>query len=163
MLSSLPQVPQRPAPNWGGDAVQTFVPYTNNLDNAKALDYRRLGKQRVETLQILRALDPESPLRGWRSHPAVRMWAGYEGGLARYGLTMVWEWVRRGYVDTRCGPQLAAFAAAFPDPKLPPWWGDDRIHLSHRSNLIRKDAATYAPLFPDVPDNLPYYWPTEAT
>ena len=38
------------------------------------------------------------------------------------------------------------------------WLTDDLI-LSHRSNLIRKAPEHYAPLWPDVPDNLPYVWP----
>ena len=48
------------------------------------LDPLRLGKQRVEALQILRALTV--PGYGWRHHPAVKMWAGYEEALVRYGL-----------------------------------------------------------------------------
>ena len=45
------------------------------------LDHRRLGKQRVEVLQILRALTRER--YGWKSHPVVRMWAGYDEALHR--------------------------------------------------------------------------------
>ena len=35
----------------------------------------------------------------------------------------------------------------------------EEIHLSHQSNLVRKDREFYAPLFPGVPDDLPYIWP----
>jgi hypothetical protein len=142
--------------------MQTFVPYPDIALTARALDRQRLGKQRVETIQILNALAPDYPRHGWRAHPAVRMWRGHEGALARYGLAMVEEWVRRGYRDERCGPQLRAFAEQHPDHTLPDWWGDDRVHRSHRSNLIRKDPSAYAHLFTHTPDNLPYYWPVEA-
>src|SRR5947209_15556009 len=42
---------------------------------------------------------------------------------------------------------------------LPTWLGDGRIHLSHRSALVRKDPDFYRPVFGDVPDDLPYHWP----
>jgi hypothetical protein len=40
-----------------------------------------------------------------------------------------------------------------------PSWLDDSLCLTHQSNLIRKDPAFYGPLFPGVPNNLPYVWP----
>jgi hypothetical protein len=52
--------------------MQTFVPYGDDFHrNADALDIRRLGKQRVEGLQILRCLSGLST--GWRNHPIVKM------------------------------------------------------------------------------------------
>jgi hypothetical protein len=51
---------------------------------------------------------------------------------------------------------------AAPDPadtEYPPWLGDEALHRSHQSNLIRKDPAFYAPLFPGIPADLPYIWP----
>ena len=36
----------------------------------------------------------------------------------------------------------------------------DAMHRAHQSSLLRKDPAHYGPLFPGVPDDLPYYWPT---
>jgi Pyrimidine dimer DNA glycosylase len=36
--------------------MQTFLPYPDFVACARVLDSRRLGKQRVEALQILRAL-----------------------------------------------------------------------------------------------------------
>ena len=45
---------------------------------------------------------------------------------------------------------------------LPPWLGDEDIHLSHRSALVRKDPDHYRPFFPDVPDDLPYVWPVRS-
>jgi len=49
--------------------VQAFLPFADFADTAAVLDSPRLGKQRVETLQILRAL--ELPEYGWQNHPAV--------------------------------------------------------------------------------------------
>ncbi|MBB6567572.1 hypothetical protein HPO96_06170 [Kribbella sandramycini] len=40
----------------------------------------------------------------------------------------------------------------------PPWLGDDAVHRSHRSALLRKDPGYYAQYF-DEPADLPYVWP----
>ena len=52
--------------------MQTFLPYADMRRSAQVLDPRRLGKQRVECLQVLRGPTVEG--YGWRHHPAVRMW-----------------------------------------------------------------------------------------
>jgi len=131
--------------------VQTFLPLSNFREIAKVLDYRRLGKQRVEAWQILKALRGES--KGWTNHPAVKMWAGYEPALNSYGREMCLEWIERGYKDT----MLERFVLVEP-VLLPPWIGDDRLHVSHQSNLIRKYPEHYTEHFPDVADDLPYFW-----
>ena len=50
--------------------MQTFLPFKSFQKTAKCLDYRRLGKQRVETMQILKALSQEN--YGWKNHPATK-------------------------------------------------------------------------------------------
>lgn len=129
---------------------------------AAVLDRRRLGKQRVEVLQILRTLAGESA--GWKNHPAVRMWRGWEHALIDYGLAVCAEWRHRGYEDS-CGRRIAQLGSQFHHqgrPPRPPWLGDELFHLSHRSNLLRKEPAWYRPAWPDDPDDLPYAWPLEA-
>jgi len=135
--------------------MQTFLTDYDFSAIASTLDYRRLGKQRIECKQILRALTNES--QGWRNHPATKMWRGYENELIGYALTMCQEWTRRGYTDN----QFDWFIARYdPDIEItiPEWITDDLI-LSHRSNLIRKAPEIYSPLWPDVPNDLPYVWP----
>ncbi len=61
--------------------MQTFLPYQGFDDSARVLDVRRLAKQRVETIQVLRALT--MPGYGRRHHPVAAMWAGYEEALVR--------------------------------------------------------------------------------
>lgn len=135
-------------------AMQTFLPYDDFKETAKVLDYRRLGKQRVEAKQILMTLTGESS--GWKNHPAVRMWSGHEGCLRLYGLSMCDEWIQRGYKDS-LHPWFSALNP--PASKDPAWMGDERLHLSHRSNLLRKDAAYYGRYWIVVPNDLPYWWP----
>jgi hypothetical protein len=145
--------------------VQTFLPYPSFAESAAALDTARLGKQRVETLQLLRA--NTVPAYGWRNHPAAKMWRGHLPALTAYGLAMTDAWIAAGRPDT-VRPQLLRFAPdvdGMPESELemPPWLGDEAFHLSHRSNLVRKDAAFYRPRFGDVPDDLPYIWPPDPT
>ncbi|HXV92502.1 MAG TPA: MSMEG_6728 family protein [Pseudonocardia sp.] len=148
--------------------MQTFLPYPDFGASAGVLDDRRLGKQRVEALQVLRAVTRQT--YGWKRHPAVRMWAAHPEGVAAYGLAVCAEWVRRGHADTcaaTIGLDLAEAGLPAPRPQaelaraggLPPWLGDERLHRSHRAALVRKDPAYYGPLFPDADPALGYFWP----
>lgn len=149
--------------------MQTFLPCADFTASARTLDRRRLGKQRVEALQVLRAL--VVPGYGWRHHPAAKMWTGYEEALTRYGFEVCAVWRALGAADT-CAVKLAdeytrslggttirtqaELAAA---GELPPWLGDDAVHRSHQSALVRKDPDHYGAQFPDVEADLPYVWP----
>jgi hypothetical protein len=148
--------------------VQTFLPYADFELSARSLDRRRLGKQRVECLQVFRGLTV--PTYAWRHHPAVLMWRGHEEALGCYALTCCAVWTELGFGDTvaatlatelesvgiarvRSQAELADAGA------LPGWLGDEAFHRSHRSSLLRKDPEHYRPQFPDVPDDLEYVWP----
>ncbi len=134
--------------------MQTFLPYPDFAESAKVLDRLRLGKQRVEAWQILRGLRGES--NGWRNHPAVKMWAGYENALACYGVAVCKEWIRRGFRDTL----LERFQERIGSPiVMPPWLGDPPFHAAHRSNLLRKDPIWYGQFGWSEPHDLPYIWP----
>ncbi|MGN6687381.1 MAG: MSMEG_6728 family protein [Actinomycetales bacterium] len=144
--------------------MQTFLPYPQPRRSAAALDDKRLGKQRVETLQVLRALTWET--YGWKNHPAVRMWRGFVPALVSYGVAVCEEWVGRGRTDAvreqlleYSGGRLATWEELRDAGELPPWVGLDALHASHQSSLVRKDPEHYRPLFPDVPDDVPYFWP----
>ncbi|MER5966433.1 MSMEG_6728 family protein [Streptomyces sp. NPDC002057] len=149
--------------------MQTFLPYPSFDASAAVLDARRLGKQRGEAVQVLRGL--VVPGYGWRRHPAVRMWAGYEEALVRYGLEICGVWTAGGHADT-CAVTLVQDLNAWQpvgalrtqeqladDGDLPPWLGAPDFHRSHQSALVRKDPAFYRERFSDVPDDLPYVWP----
>lgn len=140
--------------------MQTFLPHWNYVDSARALDRRRLGKQRIEVLQILRALSGQS--RGWENHPAVKMWRGYEHELVAYGLAMCAEWIRRGYSDTTA-PKIAAFDERYHhqrNGKTPPWLGDAALHEGHRAHLMRKDSTFYR-FFENTNPDAPLVWPVQ--
>ena len=137
--------------------MQTFLPFPSFTDSARVLDRARLGKQRVECLQVLRAVT--IPTYGWRNHPAAKMWRGFVPALAEYSLAVADEWIGQGHADT-VRPQLLEFVG---EPRvMPPWLGDPDFHRSHQTNLVRKDPEFYRPIFPGVPDDLPYVWPGES-
>jgi len=143
--------------------MQTFLPYESFQLTAEVLDYRRLGKQRVETWQLIRAINGQT--KGWANHPAAVMWRGHTAALANYGLVMCQEWKRRGYNDTMTDRFLELLEDSTSEEiaKLPAWYGSAELHLSHQSNLIRKFPEHYGPVFSGVPDDLPYVWPIHET
>lgn len=133
--------------------MQTFLPYDDFIKSVGVLDYRRLGKQRVETYQVLNILLERTESKGWRNHPVVRMWTGYEEALKLYQNHTIAEWMNRGYKNNMAFEDVHQSEVI-----LPPWFGSDDFHRSHRSNLLRKDFAFYSQYF-DEPDNLEYVWP----
>lgn len=147
--------------------MQTFLPWPCFAASAATLDDRRLGKQRVEALQVLRALT--YPGYGWQHHPAVRMWRGHTQAIAAYGVAVCAEWVARERSDTcdatiradltAAGHELRSQDELATGDLLPAWLGDDRLHRSHRSALLTKMPEHYGPLFPDDVPGLPYFWP----
>jgi hypothetical protein len=148
--------------------MQTFLPYPDFERSARALDDKRLGKQRVECIQVVRALT--RPTYGWKHHPAVLMWKGHEEALGRYAYTMCEVWTERGRADTcaatiatdlrEAGVTLVRTEAELADAgALPPWLGDEGFHRAHQSSLLRKDPDHYGPIFGEPPSNLPYVWP----
>lgn len=147
--------------------MQTFLPDPRFTVSAAQLDYRRLGKQRVEAFQILETLAGLTDR--WKHHPAVVMWTNCEVTLAKYGLAMCNEWASRGYEDNMRVRFLDLMQdGLYQGVWIPrqndgvPWWlGSKGFHLSHQSNLVRKDPEHYRQYYPDVPDNFEYVWPEE--
>ena len=166
--------------------MQTFLPFSNFKLSAQVLDNKRLGKQRVECLQILKTLKkgphictecnypfsygccgghgkPKST--PWYNHPAVKMWEGYEQALMYYLHAMCYEWVvNRGFKDT-CWEKSIQVGFSPPnvgqEPQMPPWMGNEEFHKSHQSNLLRKNKDHYGKFFMGMVDNLPYVWPVK--
>lgn len=132
--------------------MQTFLPYANFQKSAEILDNKRLGKQRVEAWQIFNALSGKTA--GWVNHPATKMWQGHELTLCYYGITICVEWEYRGFKDTLL-ERFTEAANQLPDTGNPWWLGFEPLHISHQSNLMRKDPNHYR--F-EVAPNLPYIW-----
>jgi|TARA_R110001599_G_C12132725_1_gene649894 hypothetical protein len=134
--------------------MQTFLPYPDMHDSVACLDNKRLGKQRVEAMQILNVL--EGRRDGWKNHPAVKMWGGCTEALHLYKDLCIAEWIDRGFNNT-----MDYTSGYIWNPLFPEWWGGE-IHATHRSNLLRKDAQHYGQFGWCETDDLPYFWPTKS-
>lgn len=132
--------------------MQTFLPWRSFTASAGVLDYRRLGKQRVEARQLIDTL--EGKKSGWRNHPACIMWEGHVDCLKEYFNIMSAAWMERGYTHSMGFYKI-------PDSYDDPWWmGKEAFHLSHRSNLKRKNPTYYTDKFEDgLQIDIPYCWP----
>jgi len=132
-----------------------FLPFPNLLKSSECLDWRRCGKQRVEYKQILqinlrvKKRDKECTPEFWYSipwenHPAVLMRRGFEEFTALSGIRVCQEWSERGYEDNLYDffyDYLRPFIPLMSDgwsPRNPDWFGDERVHESHRSKLMFK-------------------------
>jgi hypothetical protein len=162
--------------------MQTFLPYRNFEKSAKCLDFRRLGKQRIEAKQILDILLGRTKSKAWINHPAVRMWRGYELALQEYYNTVVREWVKRGYKNTmelelvdipniylqdffvnayssntiniKSGP------TKHPDFKIPAWLTEE-FCASHRAALLCKFPEWYSRFGWIEKPEINYVWPID--
>ncbi|WP_342765423.1 pyrimidine dimer DNA glycosylase/endonuclease V [Vulcanisaeta sp. JCM 14467] len=85
-----------------------YKPYINHGRSAEFLDNLRLGKQRVETKQVILAILRKLGIlrdgkTGWLNHPIVLMYFNngrpYLDDLIKYFYAVVDEWVRRGFVN----------------------------------------------------------------
>lgn len=157
--------------------MQTFLPWDDFDDSAASLDRLRLSKQRVETMQILNALEASQPerfptsrielagtQRGWQNHPATLMWKGFEFALCQYGDAICNEWMSRGYNDgvhRRFDEFLEKHSTPSAFVTMPPWFGRPEFHASHRSALSAKMPEHYREQWPDDPARIDYWWPTQ--
>lgn len=137
--------------------MQTFLPFPDFHATARCLDYRRLGKQRVEARQIVDILTGNAKSNAWRRHPAVLMWHGHVEALQEYFNTISLEWMARGYKHN-----MGLYIATQNWPTMPSWLGNTEFHRAHQSNLLRKLPEHYGQYFPGVPADLPYIWPSGA-
>jgi len=136
--------------------MQTFLPYPNIKKSLECLDYRRLGKQRVEAYQIFNVLANPQAKKGWKNHPIVKMWRGYEQALTHYTNCAIEEWINRGYNNNM--KFIGIIGEKF---ELPPWFGNEKFHASHRANLLRKDPDFYGQFNWKENPSLLYVWRDE--
>lgn len=144
--------------------MQLFLPYADLNKTAGSLDDKRLGNQCYRECKTLIN-------GGWSNHPASKMIKGYEHFVARYAYALANEMATRRKLDgsPKWKPEVVdrwrhfwlAEMQKHDNTGNPPWLGNQEFHISHQSNLIRKDKNYYGPQFPNVPDNLEYIWPVK--
>ncbi len=128
--------------------MQTFLPYESFTKTAKVLGWRRLGKQRVEGMQIIQTIEKQN---GWKNHPIVKMWTPYVPALKQYTNIIITEWIGRGYNNNMEFYDID-------NVEYPDWLGDKRFHSSHRANLLRKDFDWYSQFGWTENSESPYLW-----
>jgi len=128
--------------------MQTFLPYESFTKTAKVLDWRRLGKQRVEGMQIIQTIEKQN---GWKNHPIVKMWTPYVPALKQYTNIIITEWIGRGYNNNMEFYDID-------NVEYPDWLGVKRFHASHRANLLRKDFDWYSQFEWTENSESPYLW-----
>ena len=145
--------------------MQTFVPYADLVKSCGSLDKKRCFKQVVETKQILCILRAKNLPEDWQqtksytnqpffNHPAVRMWKGYEEFLKQYYNVFLEYCINVHKIKTDL-----PFLFCFKNPEKPFWWGEEKIHRSHRARLIVKDFEFYLHKFIDDDGyNYGHYW-----
>jgi hypothetical protein len=150
--------------------MQTFLPSHDFEQSAEFLDNKRLGKQRVENLQILKAIRGiySGERIGWKNHPATRMWVNHLPYFADYHSSIVGVWEDKGFEDTTFDSFREVYydireryPEAFANVQYPWFLGWEPFHASHRSNLIRKDPVHYGQFGWKEPNDLPYIWPSK--
>ena len=133
--------------------MQTFLPYPDIKKSLRCLDSKRLGKQRVEAYQILNIILKRTKTKGWRNHPAVKMWKKNPNSLKCYFNESLKEWILRGYNNNMKFEKVRGKIV------FPFWFGNKEFHASHRSNLLRKDKKYYSQFNWKELLDLPYIWP----
>jgi len=132
--------------------VQTFLPLPDFKKSLECLDKKRLGNQVYrEAVTLIRG--------GWVNHPASKMWRGYEYQLAEYIIAGCEVLAERGKPQEKLIEEMQQPQSTLVNQDLPPWFGDERLHSSHRSNLLRKDYEHYSQFGWTETTSIPYYWP----
>jgi hypothetical protein len=123
--------------------MQVFLPYPDFVKSLESLDNKRLGKQRVETYQLISGLTGRPTLSGKPysksriNHPISQMFRDNIPALKQYLNDSIDVWVARGMNNTMVKEVINE------EVIMPVWYGNDDFHRSHRANLLRKDAAYY--------------------
>lgn len=164
--------------------MQTFLPYPSFTETAKCLDYRRLGKQRVECKQLIIAINQgEKCLYNldtgyfnygtvivntsnsanyitkptpWWNHPCRKMWNNYKGALIEYGIAICREWIKRGYKDS-----LLKWFEEQQESNIqyPIWIGAKQFNSAHRAALLFKNYNYYSKFKWIETPKQKYIWP----
>lgn len=98
-------------------------------------------------------------MKGYKNHPIVLMWCGYDRALLEYVVICGEVWRKRGYKTTFIDTKLKTEYDKIREQEiiLTNWFGRMDIHDSHKSNLLRKSKEYYSKYF-NIQGNLPYIW-----
>jgi len=138
--------------------MQIFLPYPDMRKSLQVLDNKRLGKQRVETYQIISAITRRpkldgTPYKGWLNHPCTIMWRDFVPALKLYMNYSIYEWISRGFNNSMMIENVTEDQVV-----LPHWFGNELFHSSHRANLLKKEPQFYCRYNWSEDPTDPYVW-----
>lgn len=158
--------------------AKTLHPYEDFDACARILDSKRLGQTRKNNIVLMRFLRDGTYI----GQPSVEMWRPHAYWLMRYAVAIIAEWNRRGFKQGAAWSHTIEIFSELPismqqSSVRPEWLSRPDLHLSHQSNLIRREMLEeekciaagktppsyinhYRDAFPGVPPNLEYVWPT---
>jgi hypothetical protein len=117
--------------------MKILFPKSSILGSVRTLDNKTLDRQRADAYRVLKIL--RNPNHPSNLLPIVKMWKGCETVLNIYFNMCCQEYVRRGF---RNG--LSTIRVNIGNLNWPSWFGDDKIHSSHRSYLLYVNPEYYA-------------------
>ena len=156
--------------------MQTFLPYKDFKKSAEILDKKRCWSQAREAKQILNVLQGKT--KGYKNHPAVLMWKGFEKELQHYYNIFLYQCLNVHKINTEMwyedcyysyGVKSECHGNYFVDNQIPSWernkpfWlGQEPFHRAMRARLIEKDPEFYESKFLDRDKGYnggKYWWP----
>jgi hypothetical protein len=153
----------------------TWLPDQNLVKSTNFLDHGHITNQAYEAATILHAIAGPGHHTGWSNLKGAAMWKGHDDGLALY-LSLVIRQCRaqgiavpqnppydfeKDYAPNLGNHWLAPRLCAVADIVWPEWLGEEKVHSSHRSNLLRKKPDFYRQFgWTDDPE-AEIYWPVQ--
>jgi hypothetical protein len=118
--------------------MQVFLPYDDFVKSLQSLDDKRLGKQRVETYQLIAGLEGRPTLtgkpysKGRVNHPISQMFRDNIPALKQYLNDSIDVWVARGKNNTMKKEIITE------EITMPVWFGDEEFHKTKKSQKKKK-------------------------
>ena len=160
--------------------VNTFITSPSLEKCAKNLDNLRLGKQRVECIQLISFIENTNN-KGFKNHPVLIMWKEHVTALKVYCNFMIREFIARGFENTIPIYELDETKIVFYDnifneetglteiikPQIekdsivfPIWFNWNPLILTHQASLLKKNNNYYSKIFEHNPKffKLGYLW-----
>ena len=152
--------------------IQTWLPLPSYKDSIECLSREHLILQRLNILEIMEEFhaipEEDSALPGdydshdLDGHPVLDMWKGHEVQLVELGLQTCEHYVKLTGKEDPLYQRLANHqewaTSEDADFSKPRWLGDVDFHLSHQSELLRRDREHYVAYFTEDRDRK-LIWP----
>lgn len=131
----------------------TYLPLESFKDSIASLSDQMLKNQLMRAKQILDILLGRVKSEKLINHPGIKMWKGYESALILYYNVCIKIYRMRGFnTDLKLEPVPEKIV-------WPHWKYNEKLHTSHRSNLLRIDEEYYRGWGWVESTTIPYFWP----